>query len=380
MRPGSAQPRRCADLGPVFMAWPARLTIVVGLATLAPMLPLNTTRRNLRTALIVLGIFVVVSTSGFYVLGQLSGAERTFLSALLYTASIFSTVGHIPTRQPLTQTEMVWEILMIIFGIGVAVYAFSSVMALVTGGEIQRMLGRRQLTDKMRNLEDHYIVCGFGRMGQGVARALARERSAFIIIDKNSEMTQLADELGYLYVLGDAADEMLLKMARIDRAAGLVSCLPHDADNVFCTLTARELNGKLKIIARAEQEQTEKRLLSAGADRVISPPVIGAIKATRMLLHPAVEEIIDAATGQDVGIDKLSVNETGALAGKSLRELKLPQDYGLMVLAVESADGSRKFNPEAEYVLKAGEKLVVIGPRDAVDRVSETGRSASLGS
>jgi voltage-gated potassium channel len=327
---------------------------------------LNETRRNLRISIAVLVFFAMVSTVGFWILGE----ERTLLDSLYLTANIFSTVG--AWRDSFDDADRLWEILMIVFGIGAAVYAFGNVMALVTGGEVQRMLGRRQLTGKMRSLEGHYIVSGFGRMGQGVARSLAREGAAFVVIDRSREMTTAADDMNYLYLLGDAADESILRMAGIDRARGLVTCLPHDADNVFATLTARELNPKLTIIARAEQEQTERRLISAGADRVISPPVIGAVKVTRMLLHPAVDEFLDAAAAQNVGLDRITVTKASGLAGKSLRDLGLPRSHGLMVLAIESRQGQREFNPSADHILREDEQVIVMGPREAVDRLAGT--------
>ncbi len=329
------------------------------------------TRRNVRNSLIVLAAFAVVSTVGFYVFGRMTNDGRGWIECLRYTASIFSTVGDMPRTEPFTSAETIWEILMIVFGIGAAVYAFGSIMTLITGGEIQRMLGRRQLFGKIQSLENHYIVCGFGRMGQGVARSLAREGESFVVIDREADKTAIAEDRDYLYLLGDATDEVILNLAAIQRAKGLVACLPHDADNVFVTLTARELNQKLTIISRAEQESTQRRLLSAGASRVICPPVIGAIKVTRMLLHPAVEDMLDATMSGEFAFDRINVDDTPSMTGRSLRDLELPREYGLMVLVVQRADGSRLFNPPADHELTAGEQIIVIGPREAVDRLTE---------
>ena len=158
-------------------------------------------------------------------------------------------------------------------------------------------------------------------------------------------------------------------MAGIARARGLVACLPHDADNVFVTLTARELNAKLMIIARAEQVASEPRMERVGADRVVCPPTIGALKVTRMLLHPAVEDLLDATVSEDMAIDKVSVSNLEGFVGQSLRELALPNQYGLMVLSVVGADGRRLFSPPADHVLAYGEQLIVIGTGDSVQRL-----------
>lgn len=327
--------------------------------------PQNISRRRLLHSLGVLAIFVVVSTIGFYVLG--AARQRSALDALHITANIFSTVG--AWKAEFNDADKIWEILMIVLGIGAAVYAFGSAMALLTSGDIQRMLGRRQLTGKIQSLEDHYIVCGYGRMGQSVARSLARERVPFVVIDVDDTMTTLAEEQGFLYLLGDAADEIIMNLAGIRTAKGLVACLPHDAENVFVTLTARGINPQLQIIARSEQQQTESRLLRAGADRVICPAVIGAMKVTRMLLHPAVEDILDATAAGDLGFDKVRVSDLNEVSGRTLADLGLPTRYGLIVLGIVRDNGSKTFNPPATHKLADDEQLIVIGPRTSVDRL-----------
>jgi voltage-gated potassium channel len=326
----------------------------------------SNTRRQLRNALIALAAFAVLSVVGFLALGY---PDRTLLEAMHITANIFSTVG--AWKASLNAAEQVWEIVMIIFGIGSAAYALGSVTALITSGELQRTLGRRQLVDRIQNLTDHYIICGFGRMGQNIAATLAASRRPFVIIDLDDAMTQLADDHDYLYLLGDASDEQILRMASIAQAKGLVATLPHDADNVFVVLTARGMNSKFHIIARAEREETEPRLERAGADRVICPAVIGAGKITRMLLHPAVEDILEATVTRDMAIDRLLVDNIPGLEGQTLREAALPKKYNIMVIAIETGQGKRIFNPPADYQLGAGDQLIVIGTEESVNKACE---------
>jgi len=322
-------------------------------------------KRQLKVSVLVLVIFAVMSTAGFYVLGE---GRRGMIDCLYLTAGYFSTVGDNPFSGTFSEREELWALMVIIFGIGAAVYAFGSVMALITSGELQRSIGRRQLAKRLESLDNHYIVCGFGRMGSGICRALARKGARFVLIDAAEGPIEEAAELGYVTTLGDAADEIVLKQVAIDRARGLVTCLPHDPDNIFVTLTARGLNAHLLIIARAEILATEQRLIRAGADRVICPSVIGATKITRMLLHPAVDDLMDAATEEDFNIDRIAVSSLTNLAGKSLRDAALPSRYGIMVLAVERPGRNRLFNPAADHLLTNEEQLIVAGPHEAIER------------
>lgn len=325
---------------------------------------LELSQRRVKRSLIILLIFAIISTIGYYAIGS---PESDLIDALYLTANVFSTVG--AWNPAMSRSEEIWTILMIVFGIGGAVYAFSSVMALMTSGQIRSILGRRQLTGKIQSLSDHYIVCGFGRMGRSVCNSLAEAGRSFVLIDHDAERTAAADTVGHLYVLGEAADEKALENAGIARARGLVTCLKHDADNVFVTLTARGMNPKLTIIARSEAEGTEKRLTRSGADRVITPSVIGAHKITRMLLHPAVEDMIDAAAAEHIAIDRVAVGQLSGLTGRSLRDVALPKEYGVTVLAVETPDGRRQFNPPADHVLAADEQMILVGPAPAIDRL-----------
>ena len=326
-------------------------------------------KQQFKLSMYVLLLFAVISTLGFYLLGYMGGQERSILQCLYLTANIFSTVGN--WTESFTAGEKVWEIMMILFGIGAAAYALGSVTALSTSGEVQRTFGRRSLVDKIKSLEGDYIVCGFGRMGQSICRELAREGIDFVVIEKESEATTRAEELDYIYLLGDASDEQMLRMSGIAKAKGLVATLPHDADNGFVALTARGMNERLQIIARAEREEAESRLQRAGADRVICPSVIGAMKITRMLLHPAVEEFLEATASRDLAVDRLHVRDLKGVAGQTLRDVALPSRFGITVFAVEGADGQRLFNPSAEHVLKDDEQLIVFGQRQAVDQLAD---------
>lgn len=330
----------------------------------------NATRIRIVRAIIVLAAFTCISTTGFYVLGNTVGQGRSLLHAIYLTAMIFSTVGSIPDK--MTTHEEIWTVLMIVFGIGAAVYWFSTMMALVTEGELRRAMGKRQKSRRLRHMNDHMIVAGFGRMGSEVCRMLHDNKRPFVLIDTDPERIALAESLRYVCINGDASDEPVLTNASIDSAAGLVTCLPNDAANVFVALTARGMNESLNIIARSESEAAEGRLIKAGATRVVSPAAIGATKIARMLMHPALEDLIDATANADLSIDRLSTDRMKEMLGKTLRHLSLPAQHGVSIMAVEKADGQRFFSPSADHVLEEGDSLIVFGPQEAVEKLLAT--------
>lgn len=324
-------------------------------------------RARVGRALLVMLVFALVSTAGFGVLGNTVGEGRSFLHAVYLTAMIFSTVGAIPDQ--MSRAEEIWTILMTIFGIGAAVYWFSTMMALVTEGELRRALGKRQQTRRLRHMNGHVIVAGFGRMGRTVCRMLHEQHQPFVLIDTDPARLEEAEALNYTCIAGDAADEAVLANGSVDSAIGLVSCLPDDAGNVFVSLTARGMNERLTIIARSEDEAAEGRLIRAGASRVISPAAIGATKIARMLLHPALEDLIDATASADLAIDRLHTPRMKGMVGQSLRSLALPSKYGVSIMAVEKAGGQRYFSPSADRVIEEGDSLIVFGPTEAVEKL-----------
>lgn len=314
-------------------------------------------RRQLKLSIILLVSLLLVGVAGFYLLGD----GRTLFDALFMTAHVLTTVGD--SRRQLNGAEEVWETVLMLAGIVAALYAGGNLVAFLIGGEIQRMFGRRQLLNKISRLHDHYIICGFGRMGRALCAALAQRDVPFVLIENNAERTAAADRLGYLYILGSAMAEQDLQLARLDEARGLASCLRSDADNVFVALTARGLNEKLTIIARAENVDAESKLRRAGADRVICPPVIGANRIMTMMLHPAVDELMDlAVSGPDLEISKVKLSQLPRARGKRLRDLELPAKTGLMVVALVHPDGQRRFNPPPDTQLGTDDEMIVIGP------------------
>lgn len=327
------------------------------------MLDVVRTRQKLKLSLYVLVTLLLIGASGFMLLGD----DRSVFESIYVTLLILTTVGMKEASIKLNEAEQAWAVVLMVAGISTALYAAGNLVALIIEGDLRRMFGRRQLKSKIDRLDNHYIVCGFGRMGRALCRSLADKGVPFVLIELDTARTTLADELGYLYVVGDATLERVLQEARIDKAAGLATCLQSDADNVFVTLTARELNAELQIIARAERSETEPKLKRAGANRVICLPVLGANKITRMLLTPAVEELLDlAVSGPDIEVSKVRMTDLPLAVGHQLKSLHLGGKTGTMVVAVVHEAGHRTLSPPPDLTLKQGDELIVVGAQGSV--------------
>ncbi len=318
----------------------------------------------MKASLGLLAGILVTGTLGFYLLGD----SRGVLESVYLTVMIVTTVGLKDQYPRFNDAESAWSLVVMLVGVAAALYATGNLVAFLIGGELKSILGRHQLQSRIKLLRDHFIVCGFGRMGRALCEALSKRDISFVVIDYNSERTALAEEHGYLYILGDATLDQTLETAHIREARGLATCLKSDADNVLVTLSARGLDQDIVITARAEMEETQHKLLRAGANRVICPPVQGATSILQMLLHPAVDELVDiVVSGEDLGISKVNASELPKALGRTLEELKLPTLTGITIVVVVRGDGRRLFNPPPDFRIEPDDELVVIGPPQGVD-------------
>ncbi len=312
---------------------------------------------------------LLIGAGGFYLLSD----NATVLDSIYLTALILTTVGMKEGRLDLNTPQQVWALFMMLAGISAALYAAGNVVAFIIDGELHRLFGRQQLQNKIDRLQDHYIVCGFGRMGKALCAKLNEKDVPFVLIEHGTPRTAEAHQLGYLHLMGDAMSEDVLKTAHVERARGLATCLGTDANNVFVTLTARGLNDKLTIIARAEEPTAESKLKRAGADRIICLPLLGATRITHMLLQPGIDELLElTVTGRDLEISKVSVDQIPNAAGKSLRDLALPQKTGSIVVAIIHPDGQRSFNPPPDTQLNHKDEMIIISSAGGVDKILST--------
>lgn len=244
---------------------------------------------------------------------------------------------------------------------------------MVLEGELQVALGHRRMTRGIDGLDKHVIVCGFGRIGEYLAADLQLSQQKFVVIDSNAERFEEAKSQGFLCLNGNATDDAVLIQAGIERARCLVSCLPKDADNVFITLTARNLQPKLQIIARAEQSTTEVKLMQAGASKVVMPALIGAHRFERLVTRPSTAQLMELVTESsflDLELDEITLPENSKLIGVKVAETEAHRKHRLLVVAVRGGDGKMIFNPDADYTFREGDVAIVMGHVEDIRRFS----------
>jgi voltage-gated potassium channel len=223
-------------------------------------------------------------------------------------------------------------------------------------------------------LNNHLIVCGFGRMGRYVCREFSRQGLPFVIIDRKAEALEGPDAANGIPVVGDATNDEVLKRAGVERARALVTVAASDADNLYITMSARLLNEKLYIVARAEGDQAEQKLLRAGASRVVTPYAIGGTKVAHAVLRPNVVDFIELATATehlDLQIEETTIQPHSPLTGKTLRASRLRDELGLIVVAVKKPQGHMIYTPPGEHVIEAGDTLIALGRRPQLDKLDE---------
>ncbi len=317
-----------------------------------------------------LGGFVLAAIIALAVVGYRYIGGYDWTAALWMVVITISTVGYGETSQ-LPATVQALTIAVIVLGISASVYTFGGLIQLILEGELEYALGRRRMTKDILRLSDHTIICGYGRMGRNLAEELRSQQRDLVVIDNDSGAVVEATSNGLLCVHGDATDEETLAAAGLDRAATLVSTFPNDAESVFITLTARDLNRTIQIIARAERESTQNKLRQAGADIVVMPTVVGARQIGRMITRPSTAHLIklvDEGSNRDFDLDELVVRDNTRLTGMTVEQTEAHRRYRLLVVAIKTPDGKLKFNPKATETFATGDTLMVIGHRDDILR------------
>lgn len=283
--------------------------------------------------------------------------------AFYMTVITVTTVGYGEVH-PMSHAGRAFTVVVLLTGVGAFFYAFTSFMTLLTeGGLLERRVHKR-LARMLDNLKDHFIVCGFGRMGEIIAHEFSRQGVPFVVVERNPDRMHLAMDQGFLAVEADASNEEALKRVRIDRARGFIAAVSTDAENVYAVLSARLLNPTLFIVGRAETEDSRTKLKRAGADRVISPYHLGGLQLAQTALRPAVVDFVQLATSSDnmdLNLEQVHIAEGSPLAGQNLVDAGLRQRFGVVVVGIRRADGRMDFNPEPETPIHAGDDLVVLG-------------------
>lgn len=303
-----------------------------------------------------------------------------WLSALFQAVTTISTVGY-DEVEPLDRSGRIFTIVYIMSGIGVMFYVATAIIEqLVVGGLMEQFTGNRQ-ERRIRGMQDHYVVCGFGRVGREIARELGTRGHELLVIDSDQEALASARDAGYATLHGDATEEATLLSAHVERAKALIAAADSDVGNTYIALTARTLNTDLFIVARAGSDEAEKRLLSVGANRVVSIYRIGGRRMALSVVQPLVIDFVDhlsAHEPHDTNIlaEVLVSEEGAALAGRRLSDV-FGELEGVRVLGVHRADGGFELAPSGQVKLSHGDRLMLYGDEHEIERLSSTETAAS---
>ena len=272
----------------------------------------------------------------------------------------------------LSRAGQVFTVVLLLGGVGAALYTFTLLATVVVEGGLPKRLQRRRHERMLETIKDHFIICGYGRIGSIVARQFTRQGVPYVVIERSPERLQAAIEDGALGVEADASREDVLKRVGIARARGLIAAVGTDAENVYAVLSARVMRPDLFIVGRAETDDATQKLKRAGADRVISPYQIGGMQIAQTALRPAVVDFVELATSSenlDLAMEEITIAASSALASRSILDANLRQRYGVIVVGIQRHDRSMEFNPEPDTAIRVGDKLVVLGRPESLRRL-----------
>ncbi len=328
----------------------------------------NTLRQRFYRVLIVVLVLLLLSTAGYILLEGYSPVE-----ALYMTIITLSTVGFGEVR-PLSDAGRLFTVGVIIVGVGTGAYLLSTLAEYIVAGELTGTLRQRRMEQRLSGLRDHFIVCGFGRVGEQVALELHEQGLPLVVVDRDPAVMEHCERHGIPYVIGDATEDDTLRRAGIERARGLVAVLDTDADNVFVVLSARALNPRLMIVARAATENAERKLLKAGADRVVSPYVMAGHRLVSLLLRPNVIHFLDTALRSkdlELWLEEIEVRADSPLVGQTLEEAQIRTRTGANVLAIIRPSEHRLVDWSPRLRLQAGDVLIVLGKDEQLDALAK---------
>lgn len=327
--------------------------------------------RRLVVLLFVPAALIAVGTLGYSLI-----EDWSLFDSLYMTVTTLSTVGYQEVH-PLSAPGRVFTMLLLLGGVATLVYASSEIVRAVVSGELRSAREKRQMEQDLALMRDHMVVCGYGRMGRYVCKEFEAQALPFVVLDREGPALEEFQPAHGLALHGDATNDELLKRAGVDRARALITVVASDADNLYITMTARLMSDRLFIVARAESELAEQKLIRAGANRVVSPYVIGGRSVAQAVLRPAVLDFIDLATRTEhleLQIEEAQIAPASALAGASLRDSRLRQDRGVIIVAIKKASGAFVYNPPGDAVIEAGDTLITLGNRAQLDRLEALAR------
>ncbi len=293
-----------------------------------------------------------------------------FFDALYMTVISITTTGFAEVH-PLSPAGRLFTIGVIVLGVVTIAYTGGRIAQLVLENYLLR---RRRMSRKVNSLKNHYIICGFGRMGKQICLELQANKAPFVVVENDPVKIDTLRDLGYLYVEGDATQDDVLERAGVRQARGLVAVLPTEAENVFTTLSARVMNPNVFIVSRAVEEETESKLLKAGANRVVKPYEIGGHRMAQVLLRPGVVDFIDIIAREkqiDLQLEEVEVHPDSTLVGMTLAESPIRKQLNIIIVAIFTASGKIVYNPQSRTVIHAQDRLIVIGEEKNILKLVE---------
>ncbi|MDO9556913.1 MAG: potassium channel protein [Coriobacteriia bacterium] len=324
--------------------------------------------RRVARALAILAAILAFGTAGYTVIEGWPALDSLYMTVITIATVGFHEVGK------LSDGGRIFTIGLIFAGVGGLAYSFGTIVEFMVEGHLRGLLEGRRMNKRISELRDHYIIVGIGRVGSVVAHTFADEGVDFVVVDTCEECASTAEEAGWLYIHGDATDEEVLHSAGVTKAKGMVTALDTDAGNLFVSLTARSLNSSLYIVARSSQIASEVKILRSGADRVLTPNVIGGRRMAAMVLHPVVSDYLDVVTHGDqvdYTLESMKVTRESKFSGRSIREAKVRDATGAYILAVDGVSDGLNTNPSPDTVLMPGDQLVVLGTQVQLEKLAE---------
>jgi voltage-gated potassium channel len=314
---------------------------------------------------VALLIFVIAGGTAGYML-----TDGKHLWDAFYMTVLALTTVESPAH--LSRPGQAFTVVLLLGGVGAALYTFTLLATVVVEGGLPKRLQRRRQERMLESISDHFIICGYGRIGAIVAQQFRRQQIPYVVIERDADRVHTAIDDGALGVEADASREDVLKRCGIDRARGLIAAVGTDAENVYAVLTARVMRPDLFIVGRAETEDATTKLKRAGANRVISPYQIGGVQIAQTAIRPAVVDFMDLATNSDnveLAMEEITITPVSRLANQSLISSNLRGRYGVIVIGIQREDHRMEFNPEPDTPIRPGDKLVVLGRPDSLKRL-----------
>ena len=307
--------------------------------------------------ILFLALFIF-GTSGYMIIEGWDVIDSMFMTTITLATVGYSEVNAI------SQEGRIFTVVLIIFGVSLFLYVVGNTMQFLVEGRLRVILGRRKLEKIIAKLNDHYIICGYGRIGRGLCQYLLQKNLKVLIVEKDEDRIPLMEEDNVPYIIGEANEEDSLEKAGIARAKGLLSVLGSDPDNVFVVLISKQLNPNVFVVARANQDMAKKTLESAGADKVISPYDLGARRMAHAILRPTVIHFLEMAFADkdtDINFEEIPVAADCKLVNTTLMASKIRQNLDVLIIAIKKANGSMEFNPKPDSLIEEGDTIITVG-------------------